>query len=185
MGRLIYSVICSLDGYFADAEGKFGWAYPGEEVLAAINDEMESVGTYLYGRKIYEMMTGWETDAALAASTERSGRFAEIWQAADKVVYSTTLEGVSTKRTRLERSFERDAVEALKESTDRDLAVDGPTLAASALRLGLVDDLHLVLCPIVVGGGLKVLPPDVRLELELKSERRFGNGMVQVRYRVP
>lgn len=183
MGRLIYSVICSLDGYFADAEGKFGWAYPGEEVLAAVNDEMEGVGTYLYGRKIYEMMVGWETEPALAAISEQSGRFAGIWQAADKVVYSTTLQGVSTNRTRLERSFERSAVLAIKESTDRDLAVDGPTLAASALRLGLVDDLHLILCPVVVGGGLKVLP-DLRLDLELKSERRFENGMVQVRYRV-
>ncbi len=183
MGRLIYSTICSLDGYFADKDGKFDWAMPSEEVLAVINDDMEGIGTYLYGRKIYEMMIYWETHPGPAQQSDQSARFAGIWQAADKVVYSTTLEGVSTKRTRLERSFEADAVRAIKEATDRDLAVDGPTLAESALRLGLVDDLHMILCPVVIGGGLKVLP-DVRMDLELMRERRFANGMVQVHYRV-
>lgn len=184
MGRLIYSAIGSLDGYLADDAGDFGWAVPDEEVLADVNAEARAVGTYLYGRRMYEMMTGWETDPSVAAQSPESAEFAEIWQAADKVVYSTTLESVTTRRTRLERSFDAAQVEKVKDDSAGDLYVDGPTLAAHALRLGVVDRLHLIVCPVVIGGGLAILPDGVRLGLRLDGERRYGNGMVGLRYEV-
>ncbi|MEJ2863410.1 dihydrofolate reductase family protein [Actinomycetospora flava] len=184
MGRLIFSAIGSLDGYMADADGDFSWAVPDEEVLADINAESRTVGTYLYGRRIYEMMVGWENDPEAAAQSPESAEFAKVWQSADKVVYSSTLAEVSTRRTRLERRFEAPDVEEIKRGTDADLYVDGPTLAGHAMRVGVVDRLHLLLCPVVIGGGLAILPPDLRLDLRLDAERRYGNGMVALQYEI-
>ena len=183
MAKLIYSAIASVDGYVADEEGKFGWAEPDEEVHAFINDLERSVGTYLYGRRMYETMTGWETDAGLAAQSALMREFAEIWQAAEKIVYSRTLETASTRRTRIERDFDPEAVQAMKASAGRDLMVGGPDLAVHAFRAGLVDECHLFVVPIIVGGGKQSLPDHLRLELELMAERRFNGGMVHLRYR--
>jgi dihydrofolate reductase len=184
MAKLTYSAIASLDGYVADEDGNFDWAEPGEEVHGFINDFERSVGTYLYGRRMYETMAGWETDAALAARSEVMRDFAQIWQAADKIVYSKTLERAATAKTRIERDFDPEAVRQMKTSAGSDLTVGGPDLAADAFEAGLVDECHLFLAPIVVGGGKQSLPDDVRLELELLDERRFGGGMVYLRYRV-
>jgi dihydrofolate reductase len=183
VGKLIYSAIASLDGYIEDADGNFDWAEPDEEVHAFVNDLERSAGTHLYGRRMYEMMVGWETDPTLAQQSPHMRDFAEIWQAADKVVYSKTLENVSTVRTRIERDFDPEAVRQMKASTDRDLLVGGPGLAAHAFKAGLVDECQLFLTPIVVGGGKRSLPDDVRRELELLDEHRFGNGVVYLRYR--
>lgn len=183
MGHLVYSMIVSLDGYVADGEGDFGWAVPDEEVLEEVNAETADVGTFLYGRRMYELMAVWETDPAVAAQSPRSADFARIWQAADKIVYSRTMTQVRTRRTHLEHRFDPDAVHRLKESTSTDLTVDGPTLAAQALRHGLVDRLHLLVCPVSLGGGLSFLP-DFGIGLRLRHERRFGNGMVRLRYDV-
>jgi dihydrofolate reductase len=183
MAKLVYSAISSLDGYIADEDGSFDWAVPDEEVLAFINDLERPVGTYLYGRRMYEMMVGWETDPALAGQSPLMRDFAEIWQAADKVVYSRTLEAVSTARTRMERDFDPEAVRQIKASAGRDVSVSGPDLAAHAFRAGLVDECHLFVAPIAVGSGKRSLPNDVRVRLELLDERRFGNGMVYLRYR--
>jgi len=183
MAKLVYAMLCSLDGYVADQEGSFDWAVPDEEVLEFINELERPVGTYLYGRRMYEMMVGWETDPAAAAQSPRSGGFAEIWQAADKVVYSSTLEGASTRRTRIERDFEPAAVRRMKDSAESALSVSGPELAAHAFRAGLVDECHLFLAPVAVGGGKRALPEGVRVGLELLDERRFANGMVYLRYR--
>jgi dihydrofolate reductase len=183
MAKLVYSAISSLDGYIADEDGSFDWAVPDEQVLAFINDLERPVGTYLYGRRMYEMMVGWETDPALAGQSPLMRDFAEIWQAADKVVYSRTLEAVSTARTRMERDFDPEAVRQIKASAGRDVSVSGPDLAAHAFRAGLVDECHLFLAPIAVGSGKRSLPNDVRVRLELLDERRFGNGMVYLRYR--
>jgi dihydrofolate reductase len=183
MAKLVYSVISSLDGYIADEDGNFDWAVPDEEVLAFINDLERPVGTYLYGRRMYEMMIAWETDPSAADQSPRSRDFAEIWQAADKVVYSRTLEAVSTARTRMERDFDPEAVRQMKASVGRDVSVSGPDLAAHAFRAGLVDECHLFVAPIAVGSGKRSLPNDVRVRLELLDERRFGNGMVYLRYR--
>ncbi|HEV3378885.1 MAG TPA: dihydrofolate reductase family protein, partial [Thermoleophilaceae bacterium] len=182
MAKLIYTALASLDGYVADAEGRFDWAVPDEEVHAFINDLERGVGTYLYGRRMYETMSVWETDAGLAAESDVTRDFAEIWQAADKIVYSKTLETVSTERTRLERDFDPGAVRQMKASAASDLAVAGPELAAHAFRAGLVDECHLFLAPVIVGGGKKSLPDGVRLDLELLDERRFASGMVHLRY---
>jgi dihydrofolate reductase len=183
MGKLIYTAITSLDGYIEDEEGKFDWAEPDEEVHAFVNDLERGAGTYLYGRRMYETMVGWETDATLAEQSPVAADFAEIWQAADKVVYSTTLETVSTARTRIERAFQPDTVRTLKVRAERDLAVGGANLAAHAFEAGLVDEYHLFLVPVVVGGGKRSLPEGVRMNLELVDERRFGNGTVHLRYR--
>jgi dihydrofolate reductase len=182
MAKLIFSAITSLDGYNADEDGNFDWAAPGEEVHSFVNDLERPVGTYLYGRRMYELMTGWETDPAAAAQSPAARGFAEIWQAADKVVYSKTLETVSTARTRIEPDFDPEAVRQLKTQAERDLTVGGPDLAAQAIKAGLVDELQLFLVPIVVGGGNQALPDHVRLKLELLDERRFGNGLVHLRY---
>jgi dihydrofolate reductase len=182
MAKLIYSAIASLDGYIADKDGNFEWAVPDEEVHTFINDLERPVGTYLYGRRMYEVMAGWETDPALAGQAPYLRDFANIWQAADKVVYSTTLATPSTARTRIERAFDPEAVRRMKAAADADLSVGGPDLAAQAFRAGLVDELHLLLAPVVVGGGNQALPDKVRLGLELLDERRFGNGMVYLRY---
>jgi dihydrofolate reductase len=182
VAKLIYTAIASLDGYIADEDGRFDWAVPDEEVHGFINDLERSVGTYLYGRRMYEVMTGWET-MALADQSPFMRDFAQIWRAADKIVYSTTLATVSTARTRIERAFDPEAVRQLKASLARDLAVGGPDLAAHAFEAGLVDECHVFVAPIVVGGGTRSFPDDVRVRLELVDERRFGNGMVHLRYR--
>jgi dihydrofolate reductase len=183
MAKLIYSAIASLDGYIADEEGNFDWGEPDEEVHRFVNDLERPVGTYLYGRRMYEVMAVWETDATLADHAPSMRDFAEIWQAADKVVYSRTLEAPATARTRIERSFDPEAVGQLKAAADRDLSVGGPHLAAQALKAGLVDECQLFLAPVVVGGGNPAFPRGVRLPLALLDERRFGNGMVYLRYR--
>jgi dihydrofolate reductase len=183
MAELIYSAITSLDGYIADQNGNFDWAEPDQEVHAFINDLERPVGTYLYGRRMYETMAGWETDPALADEARARSDFAEIWQAADKIVYSKTLAAVSTAKTRLERTFDPEAVRQMKSSVSGAITVGGPGLAAHAFRAGLVDECHLFITPIVVGGGTRSLPDKVRLQLELLDERRFGNGMVYLRYR--
>jgi dihydrofolate reductase len=182
MAKLIYSAIMSLDGYVADQDGNFGWAVPDDEVHTFINDLERPAGTYLYGRRMYETMAGWETDSTLGEQSRIMRNFAELWQAADKVVYSKTLETVSTARTRLERAFDPEAVRQMKASSARDILVGGPELAAQALKAGLVDECQVFIAPIIVGGGKASLPGNVRLKLELLDERRFGNGMVYLRY---
>jgi dihydrofolate reductase len=183
MAKLIYSAITSLDGYVADEDGNFDWAAPDEEVHAFVNDLERSVGTYLYGRRIYETMVYWETALTVPDQPPVAEDFAEIWQAADKIVYSKTLETVSSSRTRIERDFEPEAVRQMKATAGRDISVGGPHLAAQAIKAGLVDEYHLFLTPIVVGGGNQSLPSNVRLELELLDERRFGNDVVHLHYR--
>jgi dihydrofolate reductase len=183
MAKLIYAAIASLDGYVADENGNFDWAVPDEEVHAFINDLDRPVGTYLYGRRMYETMVGWETDHTLADQSLLMRDFAEIWQAANKIVYSKTLEAVSTARTRIERDFDPEAVRQMKALAGRDLIVGGPKLAAQAFKAGLVDELHLFVAPMVVGGGKRSLPNEVRLKLELLDERHFGSGMVYLYYR--
>ena len=183
MAKLIYSAIASLDGYVADEDGNFDWAVPDEEVLAFINDLDRPIGTHLYGRRMYETMRGWETDPTLADQSFLMRDFAEIWQAADKIVYSKTLEEVSTARTRIERDFDPEAVRRMKAAAGRDLLVGGPNLAAHAIKAGLVDEYHMFVTPIVVGGGKQSLPNGARVKLELLGERRFGNGMVHLHYR--
>jgi dihydrofolate reductase len=181
MAKLLYSAIASLDGYIAD--GNFDWAVPDEEVHAFINDLDRPLGTYLYGRRMYETMVGWETDHTLAEQSPVMRDFTKIWQAADKIVYSRTLEAVSTARTRIERDFEPDAVRQMKASAQRDMIVGGADLAAHAFRARLVDECHLFVVPIVVGGGKRSLPDDVRVKLELLDERRFEGGVVYLHYR--
>lgn len=184
MAHLIYSAITSLDGYIEDSNGKFDWAAPDEEAHKYFNDLERTAGTHLYGRRMYETMMVWETDPALAAASPIYRDFAEIWQAADKIVYSRTLEAVSTRRTRIERDFNPEAIRQLKATADHDILIGGPDLAAHAFRAGLIDECHLFLVPIMLGGGKKSLPDNVCLELNLLEERRFGNGMVHLRYQV-
>lgn len=183
MAHLIYSAISSLDGYIEDMDGKFDWAAPDEEVHRFINNLERSAGTYLYGRRMYETMLVWETDPNLAADSPITRDFAEIWQAADKIVYSKTMKTVSTRRTRLERTLDPAAIRNLKEAAEHDILIGGPELAAHAFRSGLIDECQLFLTPVLVGGGKQSLPDNVRLELELLEERRFGNGTVFLRYR--
>jgi dihydrofolate reductase len=182
MAKLIYPALTSLDGYVADEDGKFDWAEPDEEVHTFVNDLERSVGTYLYGRRLYEVMVAWET-MDLAGQPAFIQEFAKIWQLADKIVFSRTLETVSSARTRIERDFDPEAIQQLKAAAGRDISVGGPELAAQAFKAGLVDECHLFLAPMVVGGGKQSLPDDVRLKLELLDERRFRNGMVHLRYR--
>lgn len=183
MAKLLYSVIMSLDGYIEDEDGSFDWAVPDEEVLAFVNDLERPVGTYLYGRRMYEMMVGWENDPSAAEQSPHSRDFAEVWQAADKIVYSTTLERVSTAKTRIERDFDPESVTQLKARAVRDISVSGPNLAAHAFKAGLVDECQLFLAPIVVGRGKQALPNDIRIKLELLDERHFDGGMVFLHYR--
>ena len=180
MGKLIYTAIMSLDGYVADERGNFDWAEPDEEVHAFVNDLERPIGTYLYGRRLYDVMVAWET---ITDDQPVVRDYAELWRAADKIVYSRSLETVSSAKTRIERSFEPDVVRRMKEAADRDLSVGGPDLAAQAIRAGLVDEIHLFLAPVVVGGGTQALPDDVRVELELLAERRFASGMIHLHYR--
>jgi dihydrofolate reductase len=182
MASLMYSVIMSLDGYVSDGNGNFDWAAPDEQVHQFCNDLERPVGTYLYGRRMYETMVYWETAHTLADQLAVELDYARVWRAADKVVYSRTLETVSSERTRIERDFDIDAVRRMKACADRDLTVGGAELAGQALLAGLVDECHLLVSPVVVGGGTRALPDGLRQGLELRDERRFGNGMVYLHY---
>ncbi len=184
MAKLIYSAISSLDGFIEDETGAFDWAVPDEEAHAFINDLLRPVGTYLYGRRLYEVMLGWETEPALGDPSSVMQDFARIWKAADKVVYSRTLDAVPTSRTRIEREFDPETVHRMKAAAGSDLLVGGAELAAEAFRAGLVDECHLFLAPVTVGDGKRSLPDDLSLTLELLGERRFANGMVYLHYRV-
>jgi dihydrofolate reductase len=183
VARLIYSAIASLDGYVADASGRFDWSVPDDELHAYVNDLERPIGTYLYGRRLYEVMAAWETADGPDFAAPRLQEYAAIWQAAEKVVYSTTLTAVRTARTRLERTFDAAVVEGMKASAARDITVGGPGLAAHALAAGLVDECNLFVCPVVVGGGTAWLPDGLRLRLELLDEHRFGSGVVHLNYR--
>jgi dihydrofolate reductase len=182
MAKLIYSAIASVDGYIADEHGNFDWAEPDAEVHAFINDLEADVGTYLYGRRMYEVMTAWET-LDLGDQPGYMRNFAEIWRNAEKIVYSSTLESTVTDKTRLERQLDPEAVRSMKQRSDRDLTIGGPTLAAHAFKARLIDECHFFLAPALVGGGQRSLPERVRMDLELVDERRFAGGMVYVRYR--
>jgi dihydrofolate reductase len=184
MAKLIYAAISSLDGYVADAEGNFDWSAPDDEVHRFVNELERPIGTYLYGRRMYEVMRYWETAQTGNDELSAEQEYAKIWQATDKIVYSKSLDRVSTGNTRIEREFEPEAIEHLKTTATRDISVAGPTLAAQALKLGVVDECHLFLSPVVVGGGNPALPDNVRLKLELLDERRFGNGVVHLHYRI-
>lgn len=183
MAQLIYSAIASLDGYIEDRDGNFEWAMPDEEVHQFINDLERTTGTYLLGRRMYEIMQVWETDPDLAADSPLTQDFAQLWQAAEKIVYSQTLASPVTRKTRIERSFNPEAIRHLKATLEQDLSIGGPELAAHAFRAGLIDECHLFLIPILVGGGKPALPDNVRLELELVEERRFSHGTVYLHYR--
>jgi dihydrofolate reductase len=183
MAKLIYASNMSLDGCTEDEHGGFDWAAPDDEVFASITDLLRSAGMYLYGRRMYDTMAVWETEPALATQSDLRSDFANVWQAADKVVYSTTLASVPTANTRLERHFDPGAVDDLKAAAKSDLLVGGPTLAAQALKAGLVDECHLFVWPVILGGSRPALPADTRAELELLDERRFSNGVVRLHYR--
>ena len=182
MGKLRYTAITSLDGYVADAQGSFDWAAPDEAVHAFVNDLERDVGTYLYGRRMYEVMRFWETTPAEAPPVMAD--YAAVWQAADKIVFSSTLDDPSTARTKLERRFDPDEIRAMKLESDQKLSIGGPGLAASALRAGIVDELARLIVPAVIGGGTGFLPDDLRLDLELVDEHRFPNGTVYLAYKV-
>ena len=184
MAQLIYTVISSLDGYFEDAAGRFDWAEPDDDVHAFVNELERPIATYLYGRRMYETMVYWETVSVEADEPAVFWDFAGIWRAAEKIVYSRTLQTASSARTRIEREFDPDAVRQLKRSSTADIAVGGGEVAGQAIGAGLVDECHLFLCPIVVGGGKRALPDNVRAQLELLDERPFQNGVVYLRYRV-
>ena len=184
MGRLIYSAIASLDGYVEDEQGKFDWAAPDDEVHAFVNDLERPVGTYLYGRRMYETMVFWETVSTGADQPAVIRDFAEIWRAAEKIVYSRTLSTAASARTRIERNCEPDAIRRLKETAAADITIGGAELAGQAIATGLVDECHLFLGPVVVGSGKRALPDNIRAQLELLDERRFQNGVVHLHYRI-
>jgi dihydrofolate reductase len=183
MANLIYSTIASLDGYIADADGKFDWAKPDEEVHSFVNDLGRPIGTYLLGRRMYEVLVYWDDPPALHQQPSYVQEFAEIWQAAEKIVYSRTLETVSTATMRIERHFDPEAIRRLKAQSERNISVGGPDLAAQAIKAGLVDEYELFVVPVVVGAGKQLLPSNVRIELELLDERRFRSGTVFLHYR--
>ena len=187
MAKLICTAITSLDGYIADEQGNLNWGEPDSEVHAFINDLERPIGTYLYGRRLYEVMVYWATFPAQPDQSPPEPPeldYARLWRAADKIVYSTTLETASSARTRIERRFDPSAVRAMKDAADRDLSVGGPALAAHAFRAGLVDEVGLFVYPLTIGGGTWFLPDGLRLKLELRDERRFDNGVVYLKYRV-
>jgi dihydrofolate reductase len=184
MAKLIYSVIMSLDGYVADEHGNFDWAAPDDEVHTFVNDLERQVGTYLYGRRMYEVMVAWETPETFAEQPPVVQEFAKIWKAAGKIVYSKTLEKASSAGTRIERTFDPEAVGQMKSTAERDISVGGPNLAAQAMRAGLVDECHLFVVPVVIGGGNQAFPNNVRMNLELVDERRFRNGAVHLHHRI-
>jgi dihydrofolate reductase len=183
MARLIYLAISSLDGYIEDTDGDFGWAMPSDEVHSYINNLLRAAGTFLYGRRMYETMMGWETDPSLAAMSPIMADFAEIWQTADKIVYSQTLEIPSTRRTTIALDFDPEVVRQIKETARGDIYIGGPNLAAQAFRTGLIDEVHLLLAPVIVGGGKPCLPDNMRVVLKLLETRRFEDGMVHLHYR--
>ena len=183
MANLIYIANTSLDGYTEDRDGKFDWSEPSDEVFSFITDIVRGVGTHLYGRRMYETMRVWETDPNLAAESALMRDFAEVWQAGNKIVYSRTLETISTRKTQLEHTFDPGAIRQLKAAGEQDILIGGPELAAHAFRAGLIDECHLFVAPILLGGGKSALPDNVRLQLELLQERRFENGVVFLRYR--
>jgi dihydrofolate reductase len=184
MAKLIYATQASLDGYIADEHGNFDWATPDSDVHAFINDLERPIGTYLYGRRLYEMMVFWETFGAQPDQPPAVRDYAQLWQAADKIVYSTTLETASSARTRIARTFDPSAVRAMKDAADRDLSIGGPALAANALRAGLVDDVRVFVYPLIVGGGNRFLPDRLRVNLQLLDERTFDSGVAYLQYRV-
>jgi dihydrofolate reductase len=184
MAKLIYSAICSLDGYVEDADGKFDWARPDDEVHAFVNDLERPIGTYLYGRRMYETMVFWETASAGADQPAVVRDFAQLWRAAEKIVYSRTLERVSSARTRIERSFDPEAIQGMKEAASSHITIGGAELAGQAIRAALVDEFHFLLGPVVVGGGKRSLPDGLRAQLELLDERRFASGVVHLHYRI-
>jgi len=183
MARLIYIANTSLDGYTEDVAGRFDWSTPEDDYFSFVTNLVRPAGTHLYGRRMYQTMMLWETDPDLAAESPLGRDFAEVWQAADKIVYSRTLAAVATRRTRIERGFDPEAVRRLKEAAEQDILIGGPELAAHAFRWGLIDECHLFVAPIILGGGKPSLPDNVRLALELLEERRFGNGVVHLGYR--
>jgi dihydrofolate reductase len=183
MAKLIYFMPTSLDGFIAGETDSMDWAVPSEDVSTFINDRHRPIGSYLYGRKEYETMMVWETPDVIPGLTPAMMDFGQIWQAAGKIVYSKTLETVSTPKTRLEREFEPQAVRDLKAQLPHDISVAGPNLAAQAIRAGLVDEYQLLVVPVLLGGGKRVLPSSVGVQLDLLDERRFGNGWVYLRYR--
>jgi dihydrofolate reductase len=183
VARLIYSAITSLDGYVADDTGDFDWAAPDDEVHAAVNDLERGIGTYLYGRRMYDVMAPWEAMPTGAHQSAVMRDYADIWRAADKVVYSTTLDAARTARTRVERSFDPTAVRELVAAAEQDVSVGGSDLAGRAIAAGLVDELHQFVTPVVVGGGTGWLPAKVRVDLELLDQRRFAGGVVHLHYR--
>jgi dihydrofolate reductase len=182
VAKLIYSVITSLDGYIEDANGKFDWAAPDDEVHAFVNDLERPIGTYLYGRRLYEVMAFWETGHTLADPVMRD--YGKLWQAADKIVYSRTLEKVSSAKTRIEREFDPEAIRHMKARAGSDLSIGGPDLAKQAISAGLVDEYHQFLHPVAVGGGKHSLPSGVRIDLDLLDERRFDSGVVHLHYHI-
>lgn len=184
MANLIYIANTSLDGYTEDKQGTIDWTDPSDEVFVFITDLVRGMGTHLYGRRMYESMRLWETDPNLTAESALNRDFAEAWQAADKIVYSRTLEAVSTRKTQIERNFDREAIRKLKEAAEQDILIGGPELAAHALRAGVLDECQFFIHPVSVGGGKPALPEDVRVKLELMDERRFDNGAMFLRYRV-
>jgi len=184
MARLIYTSITSLDGFVADAEGNFDWGNPDEEVHTFVNEQERAIGTFLYGRRMYDVLVAWEDPTIADGQPAYIRDYHEIWRAADKVVFSKTLEAVASERTRIERTFEPEAVRRMKSEANRDLGIGGPELAGHALRAGMVDEIRLIVAPVVVGTGNPALPADVRLRLDLLDERRFGNGSVYLDYRV-
>jgi dihydrofolate reductase len=183
MPKLIYTAITSLDGYIEDAEGSFDWSAPDEEVHKFVNDLERPIGTHLYGRRMYEVMVYWETAHTLADQPRFVHDYAHIWQAADKIVYSKGLETASSTRTRIERDFKPEAIRQMKRQAGGDITIGGPDLAGQAIKAGLVDEYHLFVTPVLVGGGKQALPDDVSLRLALLDEHRFGNGVVHLHYR--
>jgi dihydrofolate reductase len=183
VSRLIFAALTSLDGYMADKDGRFDWAIPDAEEHQFVNDLQRDVGLHLYGRRMYEVLVAWET-IALEGEPDWIADYARIWRTADKVVYSSSLKDTSSRRTRLERAFDPEEIRRLKAEGGPDMLIAGPTLAARAFEVGLVDEVHLFVAPVIVGGGLRALPVDVRLDLELTAERRFGNGVVYLAYRM-
>jgi dihydrofolate reductase len=183
VGKLIYIANVSVDGYIEDAQGNFDWTDPSDELFVFITELVRPAGTYVYGRRMYETMAVWETQPALAAESELMADFATMWQAADKIVYSTTLGAISTARTRLEPRFDPESMRDIKASAARDLTLGGPTLANHAFKAGLVDESHLFVHPVTLGAGKRALPSDARMDLELLDERRFDNGVVYLGYR--
>ncbi|WP_379127250.1 dihydrofolate reductase family protein [Paenibacillus sp. sgz500958] len=184
MSKLIYATNVSLDGYTEDEQGNLGWGISDDETYAFWSDFQRTIGTYLYGRRMYEMMVYWETANAGGDQPEVKQEFAQIWRAAEKIVYSRTLQAVSSAKTKIEREFDSDAIRRLKESSGADITIGGPELAGQAMSAGLIDECHLLVNPIILGGGKRAFPDNLSMRLELLGERRFRSGVVHLHYRV-